>query len=173
MVLIVVKTPGKVFAICPRAFPKALDETGKILRRDSKVKAVFAYRSDDVLEFCRNSLKWEPMTVHDVADMCAERGWKANLDVLMDKAVSGKFCRRASIFFGNSLPSAQVLKHRPMAAALIYDFGLKFWRGPRRGVLAAEDAKTFGESRDGSGHSSRRDRSPLRRVERCQARRRV
>jgi hypothetical protein len=70
-VLMVIKTPGKVFTICLRAFPEALDETGKILRRNSKVKAVFAYKSDDVLEFCRNSLKWEPTTVHDVADMCA------------------------------------------------------------------------------------------------------
>jgi hypothetical protein len=32
MVLMVVKTPGKVFAICPRAFPETLDEAGKILQ---------------------------------------------------------------------------------------------------------------------------------------------
>jgi hypothetical protein len=44
MVLMVIKTPGKVFTICLRAFPEALDETGKILRRNSKVKAVFAYK---------------------------------------------------------------------------------------------------------------------------------
>jgi hypothetical protein len=69
-------------------------------------------RADDVLEFCRSSLKWEPTTVHDVTDMCAERGWKANLDVLTDKAVSGKFYRRASIFSGDSLPSAQVRHDR-------------------------------------------------------------
>jgi hypothetical protein len=149
--LIMVQTTKKVFAIFPRLIPELLTEVGKALRRDAKGKRIFVHGAERLLRFCEAALEWKP-EVTDLTDLCAKQGWKPNFDLLTEKVVGGVFCRRATVFGGDALPSAQVLKYQSVGVSLIFEFGLKFWESPQR--RATEHDRRMSQA-------GGRDRSPL------------
>jgi hypothetical protein len=149
--LMMVRTAKRIFAIFPRIFPELLAEIGAILRQDTERVTMFVHGAERVLPFFEASWSWKPKVI-DLTKLCEERGWKSNFDVLTEKTVGGRFCRRGTVFGSDVLPSSQVLRHRSISVSLVFEFGLRFWRSPDRRECREDRKKS---------QWSRRDRSPL------------
>ena len=151
--LMMVRTAKRIFAIFPRIFPELLAEIGDVLHQDAERMTIFVHGAEKLLPFFETLWNWKPKVI-DLTEICAERGWKSNFDLLTEKVVGGTFCRRGTVFGGDVLPSSQVLRHRSITVSLIFEFGLRFWRSPYR--------RKSGDDRKRSQQNDR-DRSPLRR----------
>ena len=116
----------KVVFAFPRLFPDAVRDIGRAL--DADPKPVLTYRWSRRAYLVEKTFKWKPGNVIDALDVAHRHDMTATLDAMTEKVVGGAFCRRASDFSGNVVPSAAALEHRAMRITLIYEFVVRMER---------------------------------------------
>jgi hypothetical protein len=125
--VLTVKTKRRIFMILPKVFPQTLGPLGKALREFAIEQTVFVHKGAKMRSFCKEVLQWVPKNIVDVHEIVLRKGWGKgdSINVISEKVLGGKFCRRAWRFDAVTIPSSTALEHRRINASLIHKFGLK------------------------------------------------
>ena len=112
--------------VFPKLFPETIPDISRALLENRK--PVFSYRWAQRGRRVTELLSWTPEMLYEAEETARRHRLPTTLDAMTKEVVGGKFCRRASNFGADAVPSAVALAHRAVRARLIYEFVVKLER---------------------------------------------
>ena len=113
----------RIIFVFPKLFPETVDGVSRALMDNPK--PVFVFKWDRRGAKVRELFGWTPPQLYEAEVVARRHGFPATLDAMAEEVVRGKFCRRASNFCADAVPSAIALEHRAIRVKLIYEFVVK------------------------------------------------